>query len=307
MNAINTTTPLPEEWGERISAYLDGELSPAEAIVVERHLAEDPAAQRYADELRSMSQAFRATPEPVFENDLASGIVAEALRRQAEEAADLLEPEGDFGLPFGKASRTWAWAGVAVAAAVMFSFYGRPDQPKGNGPQIAGIQQANQNPNLVAFQKLVPNLRVKERQLTPAQMVRLQQVLAMQSAKQAKLPGELMTVSRQQGVTVETIDPNTATGDEQLLYVDADEAELDRLLAQVDDDSLSQVGPDRSPAVAAEKTVPATPSVRAVPMRIQLTPELIAKLQAQQKQAGAEPGQRRVIVLRIRVQKPTAP
>ncbi len=302
-NTTANNTPLPEEWGERISAFVDGELSPSEAAVVERRLADDPVARRYADELRGISQAFRSAPEPTFEKDLASGVVAEALRRQAEAAVELpdrLEPEGEFGLPFGKSSRNWMWAGVAAAAAVMIFFNGRAPQPQPGGPSLAG--QTQQVDRLVAMQQLVPNLRVKD--LTPDKMARLQRYLAMQSAQQAKLPGELMTVSQQ--TAFEPVDPGAVSGEEQLLYIDADEAELDRLLAQAED--VSQVGPDRSQATPAP-AAPSKPSVRAVPMRLKITPEMLAKLMAQQKPGAkqAKSGQRRVLVLRIRVQKPAEP
>ncbi|CAN0355418.1 unnamed protein product, partial [Ectocarpus sp. 4 AP-2014] len=119
---------------ESISAYVDGELSTADAARVEQLLAENPAAAQLADELREMATACREAPAPEFTNDLAASVVAEALRRQAEGAVepnDRLEPEGDFGLPFGKSSRSWMWAVFASAAAVMIAFYGRPAQPNG--------------------------------------------------------------------------------------------------------------------------------------------------------------------------------
>jgi anti-sigma factor RsiW len=43
------------EWTIRLSAYHDGELSPAEAAIVERHLAECPACQRELRQLRRLS------------------------------------------------------------------------------------------------------------------------------------------------------------------------------------------------------------------------------------------------------------
>ena len=292
-------------WGERISAYLDGELSAAETAEVERYLADEPAARRLADELRAVSQTVQAAPAPTFNNDLASSVMAEALRRQAtgEGAAELpgrLEPEGEFGLPFGKSARGWSWAGVAVAAAVLISFFGRPERPAAPGGGLAAnprpIEQA-----VLAMQQTAPNLRVVDYQPTPAQLSLLRRHLAVQPAS---LPGELMTVSQRSGVTVEAADPQSLGGaQEQLVYVDADEAELDRLLADLD--GAKQVGADR--ATAAPPAAKA--NVRAVPLRIKLSPEAIAKLQ-QQAQSGAasqaKPGGRRLLVLRIRV-KPAQP
>lgn len=318
-NSSATNQPVSDQWGERISAYLDGELSPSEASVVQQRLADDPACRQYAEELRSIHRTFASAQAPVFQNDLASGVVAEALRRQAtgegmKELPDRLEPEGDFGLPFGKSPRSWAWLGVAAAATILIGFYGRPDRPSsvdspGGGPGIAATRAGEPTQfdrNLVAMQRMVPNLRVKNYQVTPAQLGRLQQALAMQSGQQAKLPGELMNVSQQKGVTFGPADPGSiASGDatDQLVYIDADEAELDRLLAEVDDDSLVQVAPNQRPQVAAKAK--AKSNVRAIPLRLNISPEVLAKLVAQQKQAPAEAGGRRVIVLRIHVKKPT--
>lgn len=303
MNAPPANQPphdsgVPEVWGERISAYLDGELSAAETAEVERYLDDEPAARQLADGLRAVSQTVQAAPAPTFNNDLASSVMAEALRRQAagEDTAELpghLEPEGEFGLPFGKSARGWSWAGVAVAAAVLISFYGRPERPAAPGGGLAAnprpIEQA-----VLAMQQTAPNLHVVDYQATPAKLDLLRRRLAVQPAN---LPGELMTVA-------EAADPQSLGGSqEQLVYVDADEAELDRLLADLD--GARQVGADRAvPTPPAAKA-----SVRAVPLRIKLSPEAIAKLkqQAQSNAASqAKPGGRRLVVLRIRV-KPAQP
>ncbi|QDT67313.1 hypothetical protein MalM25_02100 [Planctomycetes bacterium MalM25] len=308
MNAPPANQPphdsgVPEVWGERISAYLDGELSVAEAADVERYLADEPAARRLADDLRGVSRTVQGSPAPTFNNDLASSVVAEALRRQAtgEDAAELpdrLEPEGDFGLPFGKSARGWSWAGVAVAAAVLISFYGRPERPA--GPGVAVTQQPIDQA-VYAIQQATPNLRVVDYQATPDKLERLRRYFAVPSAQRANLPSGLMTVA-------EAADPQSLGGSqEQLVYVDAEEAELDRLLADLD--GAKQVGVDRSTPAP-----PAAPSkVRAVPLRIKLSPEAIAKLKQQAQAKGATPtapGGRRLVVLRIRVKpanKPTQP
>lgn len=304
MNAPPANQPphdsgVPEVWGERISAYLDGELSPAEAADVERYLADEPAARRLADALRAVSQTVQGASVPAFQNDLSSSVVAEALRRQAtgEEGAELpdrLEPEGEFGLPFGKSARGWSWAGVAVAAAVLISFYGRPERPA--GPGVAATQQPIEQA-VYAMQQSTPNLRVVEYQATPDKLERLRRHFSVPSAQRANLPGGLMTVA-------EAADPQTLGGSqEQLVYVDANEAELDRLLADVD--GAKQVGADR----AAAAPPAAAPKVRAVPLRIKLSPEAIAKLKQQAQANGASQaasGGRRLVVLRIRV-KPAQP
>ena len=48
---------------ERLSAYLDDELSAEERAAIEARLADDPAAKRLLHELQSVSQAVQALPQ----------------------------------------------------------------------------------------------------------------------------------------------------------------------------------------------------------------------------------------------------
>lgn len=307
MNVDQPNQPISDELGERIVAYLDGELTAPEATEVERLLADNPAAQRLADDFRGVSRACSESPEPVFTRDLSSSVVAEALRRQAAgegtvEPVDRLEPDGDFGLPFGKASRNWAWAVVAAAAAVMIAFNGPSDSTSPTGASPQGGQVAVQLPqHLRAMQRAAPGVQVVNFQATPDMVARLRQRLALQSAQRAQLPGELMEVS-QKGVVVEPADTALSPeSDEQLLYLDADEAELDRLLNELNQEeegALVPVEPD-APQRQAAKPAP-SPGIRAVPLRVKVSPEQLASLLQQQQQAAPE-GQRRIVVLRIQL------
>lgn len=309
MNVTPSNTALPDEVGQRISAYLDGELSAHEAAEVERLLADDPVARRFADELRAVSGLCHSAPAPVFATDLSKSVVAEALRRQAtggrqaagEAAEDLAEPESYYGLPLGKSSRSWGWAVVAAAAAVMIGFYGRPEAPKGR-PQVAQTQQQRAVVNsqqlasyLRAVQQSSPGMQLVNYQTTPERYQQLRQRLAFQPVQRAQLPGALMAVS----------EPAEPAGDEdQLVYLEGDEAELDRLLGELDgqDGSLVKVAPDQKIPTATPKVAPAPmPTLRAVPLRVTLTPEQIAALIEKQKQANPNAPQRRFIVLRIKV------
>lgn len=301
--------------GEQISAYVDGELPPAEAAEVERLLADNPEAARLADELREMSGLCQATPEPVFNRDLSEVVVAEALRRQAEgavELADRLEPEGDFGLPFGKSSRSWMWAVFAAAAAVMIGFYGRPAPPTG-GPAIARATPQQIQESLVAMQRAVPGMQVRRFQATPNQLVQLQRVLAQQSVQPTQAPSALMAVSKNSGVQVEPFGPTIVSTDasddeptEELICVDADEAELDRLLGGLDGEVVRVESDRETPAPApqvatASQAAPApAPGIRGV-WRVRLSPEAAAQLIAQQQAMNPTPGQRRLVILRIQV------
>lgn len=306
--------------GEQISAYVDGELPPSEAAEVERLLQENPAAAQLADELRSMGQVFQAEPVPVFTQDLSSIVVAEAQRRQAEEAvalADRLEPEGEFGLPFGKSSNNWMWAVFAAAAAVMIAFYGRPPQQAG-GAAIANRASPQQiEKSLVAMQRFVPGMQVRQYQVTPSQLVQFQQrMLANRSAQPTQAPGALMAVS-QSGVVVEPVGPTIVSTDaspdeptEELICIDADDAELDRLLGELDGEVI-RVESDRAealsqaPAPAPQVATAPKPGIRGV-WRLRLTPEAAAQLIAQQQAKTPVAGQRRLVILRIQV-KPASP
>lgn len=305
---LNNAT-LPDGVGERISAYLDGELSQREAVEVERLLASDPAARRFADELRGLSalcqQAMgHAGPAPSFTRDLSSSVVAEALRRQAtgetdgtdDSADDLAEPESYYGLPLGKGSRGWVWAVVAAAAAVMIGFYGRPDAPRSRAQvaqQRAVVNSQQLASYLNAMQQASPGMQVVNYQATPERLQQLRQRLAFQPAQRTQLPGALMAVSEP---------ADNADAEDQLVYVEGEQADLDRLLGELkdgEDGALVKVAPDRMPT-AAPVTTP-MPTLRAVPLRVTLTPEQIAQLQQQQRlqaqATGAAP--RRFVVLRI--------
>ena len=311
-------TTLPDELGERISAYLDGELSQRKAAEVERLLVSDPAARRFADDVRGLSQLCHTSPAPTFTRDLSASVMAEALRRQAtgESSNDeeLAEPESYYGLPLGTGSRGWVWAVVAAAAAVMIGFYGRPEAPQGRA-QIAQQNAAVNSQQLAAYlnamQQASPGMRVVNYQATPERLQQLRQRLAFQPAQpsqRTQLPGALMAVSEP---------ADNADAEDQLVYVEGDQAELDRLLGELndgEDGALVKVAPDRtqaakpSPTTANSSTQLPTQTLRAVPLRVKLTPEQIAQLQQRQQLIQAQtPGAapRRFVVLRIQFK--TAP
>ena len=69
---------------ELLSAYLDGELNDAERAEVERRLADDPAAARLLEQLRSVRRVVQSLPrEPLGEN-LTQQVIEEAERRRGE-------------------------------------------------------------------------------------------------------------------------------------------------------------------------------------------------------------------------------
>jgi anti-sigma factor RsiW len=71
-------TPLPPEM---LSAYLDGELTPAEREVVERAVAADPSLHQSAEALRTVSWAVRRTVEAEAEGADFKGLADRVLAR----------------------------------------------------------------------------------------------------------------------------------------------------------------------------------------------------------------------------------
>ena len=342
-NDTTNNRAFDDERGELLSAYVDGEATAAEAARAEQMLAEDPTARRYADELSEIGQAVRrplpgapgaqggssqdASAEAQSSNEWAGAVVAEALRRQAageatpQSQVTPLEPEGAFGLPFGGASRSWAWAGVAVAAALLIGFYGRPGQPTGQGNQIAktsqndAIQQVTAQRRaaferaLAAMQQTTPGLQVVNYQATPQTLSKLQQRLAL---RRASLPGAL-TAAGERGVVVEPVSADETLledGEEELLYVDADPAELTRMLEELESDEDADVYrvESGSPKPAQSATAAAAPqpqrALPAVRLRVRLRPDGaidVAPLAVAQGNAGPK----KVLLLRVRVVRPS--
>lgn len=94
---------------EQLSAYLDGELTDAERVSVERLLAADPAARALLDELRRTAELVAGLPRAEAPLDFAENTVARL------ERADLL---GEAATPVGATRRPWLARGLALAASL---------------------------------------------------------------------------------------------------------------------------------------------------------------------------------------------
>ncbi|HPZ84708.1 MAG TPA: zf-HC2 domain-containing protein, partial [Thermogutta sp.] len=68
---------------ERLSAYLDGELSPQERQIVEKLLASDSAARQLVEELRAQRELIRQLPRFPIPRDLSRSVIALAEERRA--------------------------------------------------------------------------------------------------------------------------------------------------------------------------------------------------------------------------------
>lgn len=72
---------------ERLSAYLDGELSSDEQARVEQLLADEPAARQLLDELRAVSSTLQGLPRTRAPGDLAADVLREIERRGVQRSA----------------------------------------------------------------------------------------------------------------------------------------------------------------------------------------------------------------------------
>lgn len=278
-NPNQPSDPLTDALGERISAYLDGELQADERAKMEQLLADDPAAQRLANELQMVGKACSETSSPAF-RDLTSSILAEAQQRKAagEGFVDRLEPEGEFGLPFGRSSRGWVWAGVAVAASLAIGFYGRPGPPPAR-PTVAqrtspstNFQTASFSPAvqqaLPQLRRAMPQLRVVRIFITPE---RLEQLLAQRNIQVRPAADKPESASK---------------ADDQLMLVSAEGPRMKNLMDDLEkEESIFRVEADKdftTPQIGATESgakntptitgqVAAAPSV-AIRFTVRFTP-----------------------------------
>ncbi len=133
---------------ERISAYLDGEMTAQERAEFERLLADDPERRQLLDELRVLSSTLGGLPKQTLDNSFSQQVLRKAervvLTQSApekqhgkphedglledtpadgvvaeKEHAPQVERPGEPVWPIGYSRRGWAWASLAVAAALV--------------------------------------------------------------------------------------------------------------------------------------------------------------------------------------------
>lgn len=136
-------------YDDLISAYLDGELSPAEVVEVEKLLAESADARQLLEDFRALGTGLRSLPKLQLGVDF-----QERVLRQAERAA----LSGEAGAPaivplsiapasdaarlqrFPRSWQSWKWATLATAAALAIWVFGRG--PLEQGRQVAVAPEA---------------------------------------------------------------------------------------------------------------------------------------------------------------------
>jgi negative regulator of sigma E activity len=111
---------------ELLSAYLDGELSPAEQAQVESHLAGDPEARQLLDELRILASDVRSLPRHKAGEGFSERVVRAALAAQpASDANVVTSASAGRSTAAGGRRRVPAMlaGALAVAAAVALAVF----------------------------------------------------------------------------------------------------------------------------------------------------------------------------------------
>ncbi|MEX0936646.1 MAG: zf-HC2 domain-containing protein [Pirellulales bacterium] len=129
---------------ELISAYLDGELTPAEREEVERALRDDAESQRLLEDFRALRARLQSLPRPALGEDFHRQVLqrAEKAMLAAPVATSTVEPKTNEthsggGGSNGRNLRRWMWPSLAVAAALL----------------VMAVQQFQNEPEQVAVQR----------------------------------------------------------------------------------------------------------------------------------------------------------
>lgn len=116
---------------ERISAYLDGELPPAERSQFEDELARNAELRQVVEELRALHDSLQALPRRRLEEDFAQHVLRKAERAMLSESQAIAN-DGDAVVVHGasaesrRSRRPWIWAAVAIAVAVALMVFNPP-------------------------------------------------------------------------------------------------------------------------------------------------------------------------------------
>jgi hypothetical protein len=168
---------------ELLSAYLDGELTPAEQARVEHLLAADPAARQLLDELRALSGTLKSLPRQKLGKDFCESVLQTVEKRKilgTDKSASVAQESGPvFSEPLPKTilrrlsnPRVLVWETLIVAVAVLLMVY-NPNQnvPPGDqaqrqiamGPKLEEqLKEVNESPSFRAVRDGVSADRTEE-------------------------------------------------------------------------------------------------------------------------------------------------
>jgi len=115
---------------ERLSAYLDGELTADEVASVEEHLRDNPESRRLVDELRALRDAMQSLPKHELDNDFSTRVLRKAEREMLADPtvetplaespiAQPVAADRPRDMPHDNPWRRFAWPALVVAVAAM--------------------------------------------------------------------------------------------------------------------------------------------------------------------------------------------
>jgi anti-sigma factor RsiW len=139
----------PADWErqrERLSAYLDGALAPAERAALESHLADCPACQGELADLRALRALLRAMPAPALPRSFLlpeDGAVPVPLAARGRPSPATVRSRG-------RGPRAAEWVGALVASLGLalllgsaFANHGATSAGMASAPQYTGAEQTN--------------------------------------------------------------------------------------------------------------------------------------------------------------------
>ncbi|MFO0899642.1 MAG: zf-HC2 domain-containing protein [Pirellulales bacterium] len=134
-----------------ISAYLDGELSPAETAEVEKLLAESPEARQLLEDFRALGTGLRGLPKLHLDEGFRDRVLRQAERSTLAGNAwqDAVKPapasggeDGPGVFRFPRTWQGWKWATLATAAALAIWVFGRGSLEQPRQVAIAPVEKA---------------------------------------------------------------------------------------------------------------------------------------------------------------------
>jgi hypothetical protein len=130
---------------ELLSAYLDGELTPAERAEAERLLAESPAARRLLDELRALGSTLQSLPRHELGANLSARVLQDAARRESITAPARPRPRpfvGQIAERIKNNPRMVVWPLIVLSVAVLLMVFNADQNGPGRGKGNRDIARA---------------------------------------------------------------------------------------------------------------------------------------------------------------------
>ena len=125
---MTDTNPHEEFEDELLSAYVDGELTDDERATLEQRLRDDPGAREMVAELSAVSRTLRSVPKHALGADLREVVLRQAVVHAKPAPVEI------------GGTRRWAWAAMALAAALLLAVY-LPDAERDEQPLAQAVSK----------------------------------------------------------------------------------------------------------------------------------------------------------------------